>query len=130
MTVYLKPCNGNQTGLYNEGEVTSGNNLKSSSVSGIYHSLALLNNPDHPFPLTKMHFSPDKLRFCMVLSIDGQTYHDFPFPHSVHPIAALHLPAETFMPWFCSHKFSLSSLASGKCFGKPLPLFSEGESFD
>lgn len=117
MKVYLKPCKEKQTGIYNEGEVTLGNNLKSSSVLGAYHSLALLNIPDHLFPLTKFHSALNKLRFYMVLSINCQTYHAFHFPHSLHPTMALHLLDETFLLWFCGHKFSLSSLAAKKCFG-------------
>ena len=66
----------------------------------------------------------------MGLPIDCQTYHAFPFPHSMHPTAALHLPAETFLLWFCGHKFSLSFLAIRKCFGKPLLMFAKAESFD
>lgn len=130
MIVYLKPCKEKQIGIYNEGEVTLENNLKSSGASRAYHSLALLNIPDHPFPLTKMHSVLDKLQFYTVLSINCQTYHAFPFPHFMHPTVALHLPAKTFLLSLCGHKFYLYSLAIIKCFGKPLPLFDEGESFD
>lgn len=77
-----------------------------------------------------MHYVLDRLRFYTVLSIDFQTYHDFLFLHFMHPIATLHLPAETFLLWFCGNKSYLSSRAAGKCFKKPLLLFVEGESLD
>lgn len=130
MTVYLKSYKEKETSIYNDDKATSGNNIKSSSVSGAYYSLVLLRTLDHPLPLTKMHFVLDRLRSYTVLSINLQFYHACLFLHFIHPITAIHVPAETFPLWFCSHKLFLSSLTTGKWFGKPIPLFVEGESFD
>ena len=123
MTMYLKPCKGKQTGIYNEGEVTSGNNIKSSSDSRAYHSLALLNIPDHPFPLTKMHSILEKLRFYMLLSINVQTYHAFLFHHSVHPITAVIFQLKLFCFGFVVINFLYLLLQPESVFGNLFPCF-------
>ena len=96
------------------------------------------------YPLPKMDHSLQRVVGASQMSLlDGYSGYNqilvhekdqykttFLCPHFLHPIAALHPLAETFLLWFYGHRSFLSFLATKKCFERLLPLFVEGGSFD